>query len=894
MYVSAGQGSTPGALLDDDDGAVTLYGTGSYVRTLETTPFAFSGFQDFTLSVFVKANAVVPDNTPARIFSNWQTIGVSSGYGFGLYGMTKLRFTAFGVVDLNANVASLTTDQWYHLAAVRSNNMVYLYIDGKLANSGAVGAIRSSSFPLQLGGNPNEATTESLDGLLDEAAVFNRALTASEIAALYAARYGALNPPTIVRQPSPEMIYVGGTARFEIVATGSQPISYQWKTNGTSISGATNASLVVSAVTLANNNVNYSVTLTNQAGPLTSDSALLTVLQPTGYAAAVIADNPVALWRFGEPAGPVAYDYWGGYNGLDAGTTPVAFGTTGALFNDTNTAASFDGAGTKIEIPYAAALNPTNFSVEVWAKVTGGQGTYRAVVSTRDEGSGFEKGFIIYATAGNLWSFWVGDGTLWQTLDGPPVVLDEWTHLAAVYDGQTKYFYVNGMLVGSQTIGFVPNDLRPLRIGAGRNEFNPGGYWFTGTIDEVAVYNTVLPAERVQYHYGLGIYSDNTAPFIVQQPVSPTVMVGTQVALNAKAGGSPFLRSQWWKDGVLVLEATNATLAFASAAYADNGMYILWVTNALGFTNSVAAKLAVMPPPVFALVTNDLVLHLKFENDYNDASGRANNGTAVNSPLFVSGKIGANALRYNTDTTNSIYNYVTLGTPADLNFSSNVSFSVSYWVRFTGTPGDLPFLCNAAQSYGNFGFTFAPSYAAGGWSWSLGNYVGYVGVFGAANSINDGTWHHLLHTFDRTGAVATAVTYLDGVQVYARSSTIAGDIDSGMPVNIGQDPTGAYQESGTADLDDLGVWRRVLNIYEAQSIYAAGQQSGNSFDTVLPIQLIVQRNGNDLELIWQAGVLCESSQVNGTYNPVSGATPPYFRVTPDVAQKFYKVLPATP
>jgi len=894
LYVGAVQGFLPGALLDDDDGAVALYGAGYYVRTLESEPFNFSGFQDFTLSAFVKANAAVADNTPARIFSNWQAVGLSSGYGFGFYGMTKLRFTAFGVVDLDANVASLTTDQWYHLAAVRSNNVVYLYINGVLANSGAVGAIRTSSYPLQLGGNPDATTSESFNGVLDEAAVFNRALTASEIAALYAARYGTNSPPAIVRQPLPQTIYAGGTARFDVEATGSNPMSYQWKTNGIVIPGATSASLVVSGVTLANNNVNYSVTLSNPAGVLPSDSVLLTVLQPAGYAGAVVADNPVGLWRLGESAGPIAFDYWGGYNGLDNGTTPLTYGIPGALFNDANTAASFDGYGSKIEIPYTAALNPTNFTVEAWAKVTGGQGTYRALVSARDEGTGFEKGFIIYATSGNIWSFWVGDGTTWQTLNGPPVVLDQWTHLAAVYDGQTKYFYVNGALVGSQTIGYVPNDLRPIRIGAGKNESAAGDYWFYGTIDEVAIYNTVLPAERVEYHYLLGKYSDITAPFIVQQPASQTVLAGSPVAFNATAGGSPDLNYQWWKDGVAVPGANGANLAFPSAAYADNGSYTLWITNSLGHTNTVAATLAVMPPPAFALVTNDLVLHLKFENDYSDASGRANNGSAMGSPLFVPGKIGANALRYNTDTTNGFYNFVTLGTPTDLNFGVDVSFSVSYWVRFTGTPGDLPFLCSAVQSYGNFGFTFAPSYNGGGWSWSLGNGAGYIGVYGPDNSINDGAWHHLVHTFDRAGAVATGVTYLDGVQVDARSVAAAGNIDSGNMVNIGQDPTGVYAESGTAELDDLGVWRRVLNGYEALSIYTAGQQSGSSFDTGGPIQLTVQRNGNDLELIWQAGVLCESTEVSGTYTPVSGATPPYFKVTPDVARKFYRVLPAAP
>ena len=348
---------------------------------------------------------------------------------------------------------------------------------------------------------------------------------------------------------------------------------------------------------------------------------------------------------------------------------------------------------------------------------------------------------------------------------------------------------------------------------------------------------------------------------------------------------------QWLKDGTPIPNATNSTISFAATTYSDNGMYSLRANNSIGSVDSTAAKLSVMPPPSFALVTNDLLLHLKFDNDYLDTSGRGNHGTAVNAPSFVAGKVGANALHYNTDTTNALYNYVTLGTPPDLLFSSNVNFSVSYWARFTGSPGDLPFLCNAVNSYGNFGFTFAPSYAAGGWSWSLGNFAGYVGVYGAANSINNGNWHHLVHTFDRTGSVATAVTYLDGVQVDSRSVAAAGDIDSGAAVNIGQDPTGAYSESGAADIDDLGIWKRVLNSYEAQSIYTAGQQSGASFDQTAPIELIVQRTGTDVELIWQAGNLQQADTVDGTYAPVPGASAPYYRVPPSAAMKFYRIKP---
>lgn len=881
LYVNAAQGMSPGALLDNDDGAVTVY-DGAYVRTLEAGPFNFTGTKDFTLSAFVKASEFPATGAAARVFST----GLGVGYGFGFLGNTILRFTGYGVKDVNVSVPKFEAEQWYHIAAVRSNYMVYLYIDGKLMNQDTLADIRASTYPLQLGGNPSALISEAFKGMIDEAAVFNRALTSTEIAALYVGRYGALNPPTITRQPSPATLFVGGTARFGVQATGSQPMGYQWKANGTAIPGATNANLVVTGVTLANNGVNYSVTINNQAGTLTSDNALLTVLQPNNYAAAVVADNPVGLWRLGEQFGPVAYDNWGSFNGHDNGSSPVLFGTAGALLNDANTAATFDGTASRLEVPYAAALNPPVYSVEAWAKVKGGAGTYRAVVSARDEQAGvYQKGFIIYATSANIWSFWTSPGAGWEALNGPPVVLDEWTHLVAVYDGQSKHFYVNGTLVASQATISVPNDLRPIRFGEGRNEFDPGDYRFNGDIDEVAIYNTVLSADRVAYHYNLGKYSTTTSPFFVTKPVSLNAVAGQNVTLISLAGGSPALSYQWTKDGVAIPGATAPNLALTGASYSDSGIYSVTAANSIGSTNSGNVQVAITTTPLFANATNGLVLHLKFENNYTDSSGRGNIGTAVGSPSFVPGKVGTSALHYFTDLNAGQYNYVTLGTPADLQFGSDVNFSVSYWVKFTGSPADLPFLCSAVNSYGGWGITFAPSYNQGGWSWSLGNGTGYVGVYGTANSINNGEWHHLVHTFDRAG---TAITYLNGIQVDTRSVAAGGNVDSGAQFNIGQDPTGFYPENGAADIDDLAVWRRVLSSYETLGIYNAGQ-AGRSLDAYGPVQIAIEATADGLHLVWQAGKLLESDNLTGPYTPVEGAVAPFHKVTLSAGSKFYRV-----
>jgi hypothetical protein len=232
-------------------------------------------------------------------------------------------------------------------------------------------------------------------------------------------------------------------------------------------------------------------------------------------------------------------------------------------------------------------------------------------------------------------------------------------------------------------------------------------------------------------------------------------------------------------------------------------------------------------------------------------------------------------------------NYATLGTPADLNFSSNVNFSVSYWVRFASAPGDLPFFCNSVNAFTNPGFTFAPSYQLGSWSWSLGDVANstYIGIYGPDGAINDGSWHHLVHTFDRNGS---GITYLDGDRVDSRSIVPAGDLDTGEIVTIGQDATGAYPEPGEIDIDDLGVWRRVLTPFEVSSIYTVGK-TGASFDTYGQVALAATSDAGLVQLVWQAGTLVQSDKLSGPWTPVPGATAPYFKLSPGAGSKFYRV-----
>src|SRR5262249_46505720 len=84
-------------------------------------------------------------------------------------------------------------------------------------------------------------------------------------------------PVTIVQQPQPRGIPLGGNATFQVMADGFAPFSYQWLFNGTEIAGATAATLVLTNAQLAQQG-HYSVVVSNSYGTLDSSQAELMVL----------------------------------------------------------------------------------------------------------------------------------------------------------------------------------------------------------------------------------------------------------------------------------------------------------------------------------------------------------------------------------------------------------------------------------------------------------------------------------------------------------------------------------------------------------------------------------------------------------------------------------------
>ena len=84
--------------------------------------------------------------------------------------------------------------------------------------------------------------------------------------------------PVISIHPLNKEVKEGMTAKFSIVATGTAPLKYQWQKNGVNISGATNATYITPPLILSDNGSTFRVRVTNSAGSVMSNTAILTVL----------------------------------------------------------------------------------------------------------------------------------------------------------------------------------------------------------------------------------------------------------------------------------------------------------------------------------------------------------------------------------------------------------------------------------------------------------------------------------------------------------------------------------------------------------------------------------------------------------------------------------------
>ena len=137
--------------------------------------------------------------------------------------------------------------------------------------------------------------------------------------ALYKIIYSNNNAPAFTSQPVNRTISQGQNVTFSVTVSGATPLSYQWKKNGTNISGANMASYTI-------NNVQpldaafYNVVVSNTYGFATSNSASLTVTPFNAAPVATIISPPSGtFYRNGD-----VINFSGNGSDLEDGTLPAS------------------------------------------------------------------------------------------------------------------------------------------------------------------------------------------------------------------------------------------------------------------------------------------------------------------------------------------------------------------------------------------------------------------------------------------------------------------------------------------------------------------------------------------------------------------------------------------
>ncbi len=224
----------------------------------------------------------------------------------------------------------------------------------------------------------------------------------------------------------------------------------------------------------------------------------------SAYAQAVLADDPIAYWRFDETSGVTARDFSGhGHDATYIGGVHLA--AAGAIAGDSDPAATFDGAtgyvdaGNNFAFPGSAP-----FSVEAWVRSASMQG-YAGLFSREDTSGGPpSEGYLGFVSpADGVYGFQRLDGSNLASVTSTSVASgSHYDHVVATYDGMVMTLYVNGTAEASGAASFtIAGAMNDFVVGA---EVGGAEDFFEGQLDEVAVYEHVLAADRVTAHYLVG------------------------------------------------------------------------------------------------------------------------------------------------------------------------------------------------------------------------------------------------------------------------------------------------------------------------------------------------------------------------------------------------------
>ena len=387
------------------------------------------------------------------------------------------------------------------------------------------------------------ATSSADNGALYSVVVFNGAgtVTSDKATLTVSAATGA---PAIGTQPASQTVAAGQTASFSVTATGNGPLTYQWKKNGTDISGATSSTYTTPVNSSADTGAMYAVSVSNGAGTVTSSTATLTVSAAPG--APVIGTQPA--------------------------NQSVAAGQT-AKFSVTAT-----GNG---PLTYQWQKNGTDISGAT-------SSTYTTPITVIGD-TGTQYSVVVGNSADKVAS---SKATLTVTAAAVAPAITTQPANQSVTEGQTATFSVTA--TGTAPLTYQWKKDGTAISGATSSTYTTPA---TSSADNAAVFTVVVTNGTGSATSSNATLTVNVPPAITVQPTAQTITAGAMATFSVTATGTGTLSYQWKKNGINITGGTGATTSSYTTpamGYAGNGaVYSVVVSDSAGTTTSSTATLTV-------------------------------------------------------------------------------------------------------------------------------------------------------------------------------------------------------------------------------------------------------------------------------------------------------------
>lgn len=209
----------------------------------------------------------------------------------------------------------------------------------------------------------------------------------------------------------------------------------------------------------------------------------------TSYESTILLDKPSYWWRLDEASGTNARERIQAANGTISGGVTVdqpGIAGKGMLFN---------GVDGRILVTQDLRLFAP-FTFEAWVKPTSLTG-YRMLCSSRE---GIPGNFAIYLETGGE-SLSINFSTSFFAAATIPITINQWHHIVVNFNSTTLKIFVDGQ---SSTHNLA--EPFPTFSGTDQSAFSigsdyAGGFWWNGSIDEVAIYPYALSPEQIKSHF---------------------------------------------------------------------------------------------------------------------------------------------------------------------------------------------------------------------------------------------------------------------------------------------------------------------------------------------------------------------------------------------------------